>query len=99
MNKHIQKIINDPRPECQVKGHRVHVTINGTGENWPKWSHLAYGIGGGFIHFEKEEDYNDWKSHQPQSSSGDNDNNDESTNEWQGGRYVPECGPIGFRAA
>ena len=96
MNKHIQKIVNDPMPECGVKGHRVHATITSTGENWPKWSRLAYGIGGGFIHFESEDDYKDWLSCQKPKSVVE----DVKPIEYEvGGRFVPECGPIGFKAA
>ena len=96
MNKHIQKIVNDPMPECGVKGHRVHVTITSTGENWPKWSHLAYGIAGGFIHFEKEVDYRDWLSCQKPKDVVE----EVKPIEYEvGGRCVPECGPIGFKAA
>ena len=62
MNEHIQKIARDSTPECRVLGHRVHVTMNATSEAWPSWSRVAYGIAGGFIHFEKDEDYNDWLS-------------------------------------
>ena len=96
MNKHIQKIVNDPKPECRVKGHRVHVTINASGEDWPKWSRLAYGIGGGFIHFEKEDDYEAWHSCQPPKAVEPETPQVEVD---PGGRWVPECGPIGFRAA
>ena len=67
MNKHIQKIAFDPMPECSVRGHRVHVTITATGESWPDWGRVAYGVAGGFIHFEKDEDYNDWLSCQTPS--------------------------------
>jgi hypothetical protein len=96
MNKHIQKIVNDPMPECSVRGHRVHATITSTGENWPKWSRLAYGIAGGFLHFEKEEDYNDWIGFQkPKAVVEDFHHEDVEV----GGRCVPECGPIGFKAA
>ena len=96
MNKHILKIANDSRPECVVRGHRVHVTITSTGENWPKWSHLAYGIGGGFIHFESEKDYKDWLSCQKPKSVVEEVTPIEAE---VGGRCVPECGPIGFKAA
>ena len=96
MNKHIQKIVNDPMPECSVRGHRVHVTITSTGEDWPLWSRVAYGIAGGFIHFESEEDYEDWRGCQnPVGLTPVAKNKDD---EW-GGRCVPECGPIGFKAA
>ena len=96
MNKHIQKIVSDPMPECGVKGHRVHVTFNRSGENWPGWGMLAYGIGGGFIHFENEQDYRDWVSCQKPKVVEETPMVDELD---IGGRCVPECGPIGFKAA
>jgi len=96
MNKYIQKIVSDPTPECHVKGHRVHVTFNLSGENWPKWGRLAYGIGGGFIHFESEQDYRDWVSCQKPKAVEETPAVEEQD---IGGRCVPECGPIGFKAA
>lgn len=96
MNTHIQKIAHDPVPECQVRGHRVHATMNATGENWPKWSRVAYGVAGGFIHFEKDEDYQYWLSLQPPKVVEDTPVVVEQD---VGGRCVPECGPIGFKSA
>lgn len=96
MNEHIQKIARDSTPECRVLGHRVHVTMNATSENWPSWGRVAYGIAGGFIHFEKDEDYQYWLSLQPPKVVEDTPVVAERD---VGGRCVPECGPIGFKSA
>ena len=94
MNEHIQKIASDPLPECEVEGHRVHVTMNRTGEMWPKWCCHAYGIAGGFIHFEQEQDYQDWLA--CQNPDEDNDVEVRKVEDARAGRCVSECGPIGF---
>ena len=96
MNEHIQKIARDSTPECRVLGHRVHVTMNSTGENCPNWSRVAYGIAGGFIHFEKDEDYQYWLSLQTPKAVEDTP---VVAKQDVGGRCVPECGPIGFKSA
>lgn len=60
MHRAIEKILKDEHPECSVKGHRVHTTISSTNEDWPEWGCFVYGIGGGFVHFECEEDGVAW---------------------------------------
>lgn len=94
MNKNIEKIVNEKQPECNVKGHRVHVTITRTNEGWPTWSRCAVGIAGGFIHFESEKDSIDWRN--AQKSVVESKSYSEPKVE-VGGRCVPECGPIGFK--
>ena len=95
MNEHIRKIVSDPMPECDAKGHRVHVTSRD--EDWPEWSKVIYGIAGGFIHFENEEDYGDWRSCQPSKTI---EKKSRVSNAHDiGGRCVTECGPIGFKSA
>ena len=94
MNESIQKIASDPLPECKVKGHRVHVTNRD--EDWPAWSIVIYGIAGGFIHFEKEEDYRNWRDCQPTKTV---EVTPVVAERDIGGRCVPECGPIGFKSA
>lgn len=96
MNKYIQKIANDTRPECKVLGHRVHVTMNANDERWPSWGRCVLGIGGGFIHFENEKDFNDWRA--CQNKTNEVDETPVVVEQDVGGRCVPECGPIGFRS-
>ena len=96
MNKCIRKIVETEHPECLVIGHRVHVTFSSTDEGWPKWGSVAYGIAGGFIHFESENDYKDWLSCQKPKAVVEEVKPIEAE---VGGRCVPECGPIGFIAA
>ena len=96
MNKNIEKIANEQYPECKVRGHRVHVTFARTGEHWPKWGRCSIGIAGGFIHFESEDDFNDWRSLQKPVVVEERPVVEDVE---VGGRCVPECGPIGFKAA
>lgn len=96
MNKHIEKIANEQYPECKVRGHRVHVTFNSSNERWPNWGRCSLGIAGGFIHFESGQDFNDWRSLQRPTVVEETKPVVEVE---VGGRCVPECGPIGFKAA
>ena len=95
MNK---KILNSDSPECSVKGHRIHTTMNITMECWPEWGRISLGIAGGFIHFESEKDYETWRElHQTKIETPKVEVLDEEEEEY--GRCVAECGPIGFKAA
>ena len=97
--KEILKILSNIRPECNVEGHRVHTTFNKGDELWPEWSVCAYGIAGGFVHFENEDDQNAWAARQKQAEDM---NKPAETDEFRAvdyglhGRCVNECGPIGF---
>lgn len=80
--------------ESKKKGHRIHVTMNTTSEPWPAWGRWVVGIAGGFIHFESEDDFLNYKPEpyvllQPKNTIDDEED----------GRCVSECGPIGFKAA
>lgn len=96
MNKNIEKIVNDSMPECKVRGHRVHVTITRTDEDWPAWSKCIVGIRGGFIHFENEQDSIDWRNANKTEAKATQKT---EAKQEEGGRCVPECGPIGFKYA
>ena len=64
LSKEIRKILSDIHPECVVEGHRVHTTLNKDDELWPEWGGCVYGIAGGFVHFEDEDDMNAWTARQ-----------------------------------
>ena len=97
--KEILGILSDIHPECNVEGHRVHTTFNKGDELWPEWSVCAYGIAGGFVHFESKDDQNAWVARQKQAEDM---NKPAKTDELRlvddglQGRCVNECGPIGF---
>ena len=97
--KEILEILSDIHPECDVEGHRVHTTFNKGDESWPEWGVCAYGIAGGFVHFENEDDQNAWVARQKQAEDM---NKPAKTDELHAfdygmhGRCVNECRPIGF---
>lgn len=99
--KAINRILGEPKPECAVKGHRVHTTSVDSGEGWPEWGRFVRGIGGAFVHFESEEDFDAWRTAQDRlngsARSGGGDGDGKGAR--MGGRCVNECGPIGFYAA
>ena len=84
---------NKKMKESSKRGHRIHVTMNTSSEPWPEWGRWVIGIAGGFIHFESEDDFLNYKPEpyvlQPKKTA---DNEED-------GRCVSECGPIGFKAA
>lgn len=80
--------------ESKEKGHRIHVTMNTSSEPWPAWGRWVVGIAGGFIHFESEDDFLNYKP-EPYVFKADSENGENE----EDGRCVSECGPIGFRAA
>ena len=95
----ILRILSDAHPECDVEGHRVHTTFNKGDELWPEWSVCAYGIAGGFVHFESKDDQNAGVACQKQAEDM---NKPAKTDELHAfdygmhGRCVNECRPIGF---
>lgn len=97
--KEILKILSNIHPECEVEGHRIHTTFNKGDESWPEWSVCVYGIAGGFVHFENEDDQNAWVAHQKQAEDM---NKPAETDGLRAvdyglhGRCVNECSPIGF---
>ena len=80
--------------ESSKKGHRIHVTMNTSSEPWPEWGRWVIGIAGGFIHFESEDDFLNYKP-EPYVIKSDSENRENE----EDGRCVSECGPIGFKAA
>lgn len=80
--------------ESSKKGHRIHVTMNITSEPWPAWGRWVVGIAGGFIHFESEDDFLNYKP-EPYVLKADSGSREDA----EDGRCVSECGPIGFKAA
>ena len=97
--KEIRKILSDIHPECEVGGHRVHTTFNKSDELWPEWSICAYGIAGGFVHFENEDDQNAWVARQKQAEEMNKPAKMDGLHVidyGHHGRCVNECGPIGF---
>lgn len=95
MIKEIRKILSDAHPECEVDGHRVHTTLGDA--DWPDWGVFVYGIGGGFVHFEFEEDGHSWRKKHDELAETMNKEDDSISNS-DFGRCVSECGPIGFGA-
>lgn len=98
MIKEIRKILADIHLECKVEGHRVHTTFNKNDEMWPEWGICAYGIAGGFVHFENEDDQNAWVARQKEAEDSKPGKMDHAIvlDDGQHGRCVNECGPIGF---
>ena len=95
----ILRILSDAHPKCDVEGHRVHTTFNKGDESWPEWGICAYGIAGGFVHFENENDQNAWVARQKQAEDMNKPAEmDElrAVDDGLYGRCVNECGPIGF---
>ena len=97
--KEILKILSNIHPECEVEGHRIHTTFNKGDESWPEWSVCVYGIAGGFVHFENEDDQNAWVAHQKQAEDMNKPAETDGlrvVDDSLQGRCVNECGPIGF---
>lgn len=97
--KEILKILSNIHPECEVEGHRVHTTFNKGDESWPEWSVCVYGIAGGFVHFENEDDQNAWVAHQKQAEDMNKPvemDGLRTVDYGLHGRCVNECSPIGF---
>lgn len=97
--KEILKILSNIHPKCEVEGHRIHTTFNKGGESWPEWSVCVYGIAGGFVHFENEDDQNSWVAHQKQAEDMNNlveTDGLRAVDYGLQGRCVNECSPIGF---
>lgn len=95
----ILKILSDIYPECEIEGHRVHTSFNKDDESWPEWSVCVYGIAGGFVHFENEDDQNAWVAHQKQAEDMNKPAKTDGlhvVDDSLQGRCVNECGPIGF---
>ena len=97
--KEILGILSDIHPECKVEGHRVHTTFNKGDELWPEWSVCAYGIAGGFVHFENEDDQNAWVARQKQAEDMNKPAKTDElrlVDDGRQGRCVNECRPSGF---
>lgn len=97
--KEILGILSDAHPECDVEGHRVHTTFNKGDESWPEWGVCAYGIAGGFVHFENEDDQSAWVTRQKQAEDMNKPAETDGLRAVDYGLYgrcVNECGPIGF---
>ena len=97
--KEILKILSNIHPECDVEGHRIHTTFNKGDESWPEWSVCVYGIAGGFVHFENEDDQNAWVAHQKQAEDMNKPVETDglcAIDYGLHGRCVNACSPIGF---
>lgn len=93
----LTNIIKESRPESGIKGHRIHVTLRGSGERWPEWGKHICGTGFGMVHFENEGDFKKWYAiHADEFKVAPSNEVAKDDSKGCHGRCVPECGPIGF---